>query len=472
MRYLAAIVGCGALMLGARLNPAPPVDMGRPVALDSIRMITPLVGWATTAGAIVRTVDGGRDWTPLPLPGHAAVGSAAPQFLDTRTAWVAADHPDGTMTLQVTHDGGRVWLFGGLVIGASFPHQLVFLDARHGWLFVGGGGMHSNGLALYRTVDGGRHWEKAPTRLPISGLLGFATPTTGWATDEHAGGAPACPRTISVISPGALYVTRDGGRSWSLQRLPIPPGYCASILSFTPGSLPGQLVFSTPRDGLLPVNFSMSGSRPPALVVYDTHDGGHTWQATPPLALPVVLTDFLDARDGWAVATEGPRTGVYATVDGARHWRLLPATLPEPATFSYLYALDVVTRRVGFALIGQPRPQGQRALLSTVDGGRSWTLIRPRLRRAETPTPSPSPSCGPGARRPGLSDGPSPRATARSAAACASDAAGSSRPSAGRGSPVSSPSISAGSETHSVSTDGHRIRSRTGASTRHPIVAA
>lgn len=265
MRYLAAIVGCGALILGARLNPAPPVDMGRPVVLDSIHMITPLVGWATTAGAIVRTVDGGRDWTPLPLPGHGAVGSTATQFLDARTAWVAVDHPDGTMTLQVTYDGGRAWLFGGLVIGAAFPHQLVFLDARRGWLFVGGGGMHSNGLALYRTVDGGRHWEKVTTRLPISGLLGFATPTTGWATDEHTGGVPACPRTISVISPGALYVTRDGGRSWRLQRLPIPPGYCASILSFTPDSLPGQLVFSTPRDGVLPVNFSMSGSRPPAL---------------------------------------------------------------------------------------------------------------------------------------------------------------------------------------------------------------
>ena len=215
MRYLAAIVGCGALMLGARLNPAPPVDMGRPVALDSIRMITPLVGWATTAGAIVRTVDGGRDWTPLPLPGHAAVGSAAPQFLDTRTAWVAADHPDGTMTLQVTYDGGRAWLFGGLVIGAAFPHQLIFLDARHGWLFVGGGGMHSNGLALYRTVDGGRSWTLIHPRLRRTET---PTPTPSsscgpWSAPTGAVGRPITARYGEIR--GCLRV----GRRWVLTTL-------------------------------------------------------------------------------------------------------------------------------------------------------------------------------------------------------------------------------------------------------------
>jgi photosystem II stability/assembly factor-like uncharacterized protein len=205
--------------------------------------------------------------------------------------------------------------------------------------------MYANALALFQTRDAGHHWSTVATHLLISGLLGFATATMGWATDQHASGAPACPRVISAISPGALYATRDGGRTWRLQRLPIRRRYCTAVLSLS------TVQFFTPREGVLPVTFMAAPGRT-TLLVYVTQDGGRHWQAVTPLLLhapsSVVLANFVRMQHGWAIIPDSVAARLYATSDGGRHWHPVPSTV----SLTNVGALDFVTPRIGFALVG------------------------------------------------------------------------------------------------------------------------
>lgn len=80
--------------------------------------------------------------------------------------------------------------------------------SRTGWALCGdppGTGMQFH-KRLLRSNDGGRHWQRVPSRLPAVGYiagLAMATEGTGLAWNQRAG----------------LDLTVDGGRSWRL--LPV-----------------------------------------------------------------------------------------------------------------------------------------------------------------------------------------------------------------------------------------------------------
>src|SRR5207245_8886857 len=56
---------------------------------------------------------------------------------------------------------------------------------------------------LFRTVDGGQHWEAVATGLTDLGLVSFSDERRGWS-----------------VSAGGLYRTIDGGHRWQFQVLP------------------------------------------------------------------------------------------------------------------------------------------------------------------------------------------------------------------------------------------------------------
>ncbi len=181
-------------------------------------------GYAVTpGGALWRTSDGGRSWTPVSA-GLRSVGSVA--FVGDGRYGCAGSPLLGH--LRGTTDGGRTWVavrggsrggwtgalacalrlqgapaWKGLLAGAGAvppagpaPALLVAATGTpgYGWIWNGG--------TLRRTVDGGRTWTALPQKTASRGFgvqgLSFADAAHGW-----------------LITPGGrLLTTSDGGLHW------------------------------------------------------------------------------------------------------------------------------------------------------------------------------------------------------------------------------------------------------------------
>ena len=108
-----------------------------------------------------------------------------------------------------------------------------------------------------------------------------------------------------------------------------------------------------------------------------TVDGGTHWDRQGPRGVPIVALDALNVRVAWAVGVDR----LLGTTDGGRYWR----RLEEPRY--PLRAVSFVSGTVGFGVSVNPKrilPELQvypdLALrgtpVSTVDGGRTWKIMR------------------------------------------------------------------------------------------------
>ncbi|QHW30901.1 hypothetical protein GZH47_08575 [Paenibacillus rhizovicinus] len=127
-------------------------------------------------------------------------------------------------------------------------------------------GMHTEDMKLSRSTDGGKTWTTvADTSVPGSTLpLGgtkvgfmFLTPVVGWL-------ALNSPLDDTV----QVYRTEDAGRSWSLEKLPVPD---AAKRSNIQSSLP---FFFNDKQGIL-TTIVINDAQPQ--LFYLTSDGGKTW---------------------------------------------------------------------------------------------------------------------------------------------------------------------------------------------------
>jgi photosystem II stability/assembly factor-like uncharacterized protein len=332
-------------------------------------MATNLVGWAVdTDGVVLRTVDGGLHWSNV-TPSRFQTYSLEPAaFLGEDEAWLVGP-PEITGSLGGvsvafhTRDGGRTWDEGGAVYQME-PGLLQMLDSEHGWFTTTGqctSQCTDQGMTISSTVDGGQHWQtvmKSDPLLPVPpgavpprcGKQGpaFENPTTGWVTARCIGGKPFFFRTI------------DGGRTWTSQSLPPPPGLSASAFAdcFCEIRAP---TFITPSVGALTINVTGADSVGRSFW-YSTADAGRSW--TPqrlPQTVPAIL-DLLSPEDAYDL--QGGN--LYRTLDGGTSWtRVSSDPVLAGAT------IDFVSIDNGFAL--------GSSMARTSDGGRHWTPVTPQL---------------------------------------------------------------------------------------------
>ncbi len=352
-----ALAGCGAPGPASSPDaPTPVPQINLPLIespnLWSVYFVDESFGWGVTETKVVRTNDGGVTWYDATPPGLDFVGYGPYVFLDALTAWILDDNG----TLYRTTNGGASWTWGAVpfVYGS-----LQFLDASNGFAMADlGAGAGSQGVAIYKTNDGGAVWQMVfqhepgvDKSLPLGGQkygFTFLNDSRGWI-----GGS------IPVDGYVYLYITQDGGATWSETNLALPAGYEAAqtgnyaplFFSATEGILPVNMVlpadpgiatvFFVTRDGGLtwtPGQAIPSG-RPASIYsvndivawgggsFYISHDGGQSWgSVTPDTDFTDLLSDvqFVNANTGWALTThDGVDTSLYKTDDGGATWSLL-----------------------------------------------------------------------------------------------------------------------------------------------------
>ena len=332
---------------------------------SSLRMIDATTGWALAGKAVLQTSDGGMHWKDVTPPGYSLTPDSVMDALTSSQAWVAIPQSGYTTRVFRTIDGGQTWQSSTIPDDQTGTRvaQITFVNAQDGWILANRGGAATAEIVnIYRTTDGGKTWISVsqalaastdgppPGHLPFGGAksgIHFLNASTGWVTG-------------TVLLPGLawLYVSHDGGSTWNRQTLPLPPGVPPAQLLLRPP------MFFSATDGILPVSFS-NNETGIAAVIYTTHDGGTTWQATTPVPVALSAVDFLDMQHGWV--TDG--SILYATSNGGHHWtKIVPGT-----SFKHITQLDFISSTVGWAIGGQGT--GAPFLFKTVDGGLTWTPI-------------------------------------------------------------------------------------------------
>jgi len=266
-----------------------------------------------------------------------------------------------------TSDGGKTWASSPLGTANTESRGAAayvdFVDPDHGWVVVKlvSGSNFSIGN-LYRTVDGGASWAKLA--IPIGDPVRFTTETDGWAAGGPAG--------------DQLYVTRDGGKSWSPVDIEPPPGFGSSFPVY------GLPVFSTAEEGVLPVAFA---GDPSGMSFYRSADGGASWTPAVSGAIDgelsigprVVASDVVDANT-WIATLPGGERVLKAGGAGSAFAQVAPNGLPAG-----VIALDFANAQVGWAVVQTGEcPPGVKTdcaiisqLLETSDGGQTWALLVP-----------------------------------------------------------------------------------------------
>ena len=208
-------------------------------------------------------------WRPLTLP--QGVQPVSMSFSSASTGLVAgqecASGATGTCraVLLRTRDGGRQWarVFTAPPWLPAYTDDSAAVDlttSRDGSFFM----ESTNGEEyLYRTTDGGTTWARVPTTIhwsrEIFGAPTFTTPQVGWLAVEN-GPSPF---------PNPLFVTRNGGRTWTAKG--VARQWNVTALSLV-----------SPRVGYVGGVDRVNG----AGYLFRTTDGGKTWSQVLPSPQP------------------------------------------------------------------------------------------------------------------------------------------------------------------------------------------
>ncbi|HZD41400.1 MAG TPA: hypothetical protein VE131_11795 [Terriglobales bacterium] len=278
-------------------TPSPPEIAAPRVetpALLDIHFLNELDAWGVTETQIVRTNDGGLTWYNVTPPDLAETGTTVETFiLDKDHAWVQKpdfnNFPNNGL-LYRTADGGLTWSIASTPFSGG---DLSFIDQQNGWMLADlGVGAGSNAVAVFQSGDGGATWVRTYTNdpndpgagdsLPLGGIKSGLVPLnmqTAWVTG-----------VIYASGTVYLYRTDNGGQTWSQVNLALPAGAENSEL----GIDRDQMQFVSADNGFLVIR--MAGEQTQS-AVYVTNDGGDTWTLTPTLIPNAGSSDFLSAQE-------------------------------------------------------------------------------------------------------------------------------------------------------------------------------
>ncbi len=336
----------------------PPV--GTFPSVQSLDMLDANNGWASSSNQILRTLDGGTSWYNATPAGLSTVAPAVSFFLNDTTAWVLVSAGNPTSgTLYHTTDGGSTWTSTSVPFGGG---SMQFLDPNNGWIMVGlGAAMSHMAVAVYRTGDGGATWSQVFTDEPnvpnTSDSLPFVGDKNGLAASDmdHAWVTGAEPVNDFIY----VYMTQDGGKTWSGQNPALPSAFAGAMTSANPPR------FFSNTEAVLPVGVYANTN---AVILYVSHDGGLTWIATTPVALNG-RASLPDPQDFFV--WDGGTT-LYVSHDGGGSWTAVSTNVN---IINELSSYQFVNATTGWAITSDA--SGNTTLYQTTDGGANWNVLNP-----------------------------------------------------------------------------------------------
>jgi photosystem II stability/assembly factor-like uncharacterized protein len=304
------------LAVGGSADPRwEPQASGTTVRLRGVSAVDGRVAWASgDKGTVLRTTDGGKTWTPAPVPGAEALDFRDVDAFSERTAYVLSIGAGDKSRIYKTTDGGAHWTlqFTNAMPGAFFD-GMAFWDEQHGIAFSDPVDGH---FVVITTEDGGTTWKRVPDgALPpaLPGEAGFAASGTSIAVQGRSNVWFGLGGSVARVLHSS-----DRGKTWSVAPTPLATGEGAGVFS---------LYFWSPLAGIA-VGGDYKHPEVKTGTVALTLDGARRKWSTPsgqgPGGYRSCVAPFTYDRKMWLVAV-GP-TGSDVSKDSGRTWSPLDST--------------------------------------------------------------------------------------------------------------------------------------------------
>ena len=249
------------------------VDVSTTASLRGLDAVNAKVIWASgTEGTVIRTIDGGKTWLVLTVPGAEKLDFRGIKAFDANTAVIISSGPAEKDQAKIfrTADGGKNWkqVFEEKRTGVFFD-AVQFWDRRNGIVLSD---PVEGKFALFTTEDGGMAWKQ----LPSSGLPAALPNEGAFAASNSC--MEILGKHIWFATGGAktarVFHSSDRGLTWSVAETPMHPA-TASAGIFSLSFKDAKHGVAVGGDYALP-----NGSELPNILL--TNDGGKTWKPARP----------------------------------------------------------------------------------------------------------------------------------------------------------------------------------------------
>ncbi len=282
-------------------------------SLRGLAVVNEKIVWASgTGGTVIRTIDGGKTWKVMTVPGAEKLDFRDIEAFDANTAYILSIGNGESSRIYKTTDGGKTWnLQFKNTNEKAFFDAIACLDRKS---CIAMSDPVEGHFRLLSTASGGSKWELELNSMPDAkkGEAAFAASGTCLViqVSEHirirlflvSGGTDA--RVFRAVS------TIDSGFLWQVFDTPMTKGTAGSgifsiaMYDYKNGVIVGGN-YEKPDEAKNNLAFTM--------------DGGETWKLGTGLTGYRSAVTYIDRKTIIAVGTNG----TDITRDGGKTWKKL-----------------------------------------------------------------------------------------------------------------------------------------------------
>lgn len=366
-------------------------DQGAAVAPDDqVMVMTSISGGSdhvellvgTKKGLVVLSGDRGAE---LAVSDRTFVGTPveyAVRDRHTGTVLAAAGDPHFGPRIHLADDPGGAWRASS---GPAFPADA---DAAVERVWVIAPGERTGEVwagvapaALFRSRDGGETWELVRALWDEPSRANWAPGAGGLCLHSICTWPGEPDRLLVGISVGGIWVTEDGGETWTMGNEGLKAPYMPDDATLTTEFCIHHVERAPNRPERLYMQFHGG--------VYRSDDGGHSWVDIAPglpsnFGFPIVV-DPANADHAFVIplngaddrVTEAGCVSVWETGDAGESWT--ERTDGLPGADSYLTILRQAFCHDGRDPLGLYFGATSGELFGSVDGGQSWHIAAKHL---------------------------------------------------------------------------------------------
>lgn len=317
---------------------------------------------------VLKSTDGGALWSDItPTTTMAGKRVMCAGFAGPNTMAFVSVGNNQKVQVYVTKNGGTSWQASN-IFSTHYGDgnvDLQFINALDGVLEISTAGMGTLQGDLFVTRDGGQSWSRVASSMSGSlgqkGYLPFAEGISfQTANNGWMGGFQRAAGEFG--GPGFLWLfrTTDGGSRWTHVHLPVPNGWATALTSV------GEPQWFANR-GYLTVEYMSHSNPSQKSFLYQTSDSGSHWVCEPLPGTGMASVDFVNSKTGYTLAADT----LWRTDNGGRSWTKVASDQHWASA-----TMQFVNRDAGW--ISYYNNEGVY-FERTTDGGLHWSFYRPRL---------------------------------------------------------------------------------------------